>query len=119
MVKNLVEKDDRFFQRVFEILPGLITWSVILSPIWLGKIAPLAVAFFLPFLVIYWVYRAFIHLIGLVVGYRRYQADLQVDWSEKVKDLWGYDRLKHLIIIPAVNEPYDVLEDSFASLAAH
>ena len=118
MVKNLVEKYDRFFQRIFEILPGLITWSVILSPIWLGKIAPLAVAFFLTFLVIYWVYRAFIHLIGVVVGYRRYQADLQVDWSKKVKNLWGYDHLKHLIIIPSVNEPYEVLEDSFASLAA-
>ncbi|OGC59681.1 hypothetical protein A2890_02140 [candidate division WWE3 bacterium RIFCSPLOWO2_01_FULL_53_14] len=118
MVKRLVEKYDRVFQRVFEILPGVVTWSVILSPIWLGRIAPLAVAFFLTFLIIYWVYRALIHLIGVSIGYRRYQAELQVDWSEKVKELWGYDRLKHLIIIPAVNEPYEVLEDSFASFAA-
>src|SRR3972149_8429496 len=108
-MKNFVEKHDRFFQRVFEILPGVVTWSVILSPIWLGRIAPLAVAFFLTFLIIYWVYRALIHLIGVSIGYRRYQAELQVDWSEKVKELWGYDRLKHHIINSAVNEPSEVL----------
>src|SRR3972149_1312211 len=83
-MKNFVEKHDRFFQRVFEILPGVITWSVILSPIWLGKIAPLAVAFFLTFLVIYWVYRALIHLIGGGKVFRarpqRYRTD-----QEKVR----------------------------------
>ncbi|MEX1068207.1 MAG: glycosyltransferase family A protein, partial [Patescibacteria group bacterium] len=118
MVKRLVERYDRFFQRLFEILPGVITWSVILSPLWLGRIAPLAVAFFITFLITYWGYRALIHLFGISIGYRRYQAELAVDWSEKVQGLWGYDRLKHLIIIPAVNEPYEVLEESFASLAA-
>lgn len=117
-MEKFVQKHDRFFQRVFEILPGAITWSVILSPIWLGKIAPLAVAFFLTFLVIFWVYRAFLHLIGVVIGYRRYQNELKIDWSKKVQDLRGYEKVKHLIIIPAVNEPYEVLEDSFTSLAA-
>lgn len=117
-MKNFVEEHDRFFQRVFEIMPGVITWAVLLSPIWLGRIAPLAVAFFITFLVIYWVYRAFIHLVGVVIGYRRYQDELKVDWAKKVSKLWGYDRLKHLIIIPSVNEPYEVLEESFASLAA-
>jgi len=117
MVKRLVEKYDRFFQRFFEILPGVITWSVILSPIWLGKIAPLAVAFFLTFLVIFWVYRAFIHLVGVVVGYRRYQREQEVNWLRKFQKLWGSEHLKHLIVIPAVNEPYEVLVESFASLA--
>lgn len=118
MIKKFVEKHDRLFQRTFEILPGVITWSVILSPIWLGKIAPTAVAFFLIFLVIYWVYRAFIHLIGVVVGYYRYQKEIKVDWSKKAHRLWGYEKVKHLVIIPAVNEPYKVLEESFASLAS-
>lgn len=117
-MKTFVEKHDRLFQRVFEILPGIITWSVILSPVWLGKIAPMAVAFFLTFLVIYWVYRAFIHMVGVWVGYKRYQKELKIDWSEEVKKLWGYGTIKHLIVIPAVDEPYEVLEESFASLAS-
>jgi len=117
-MKKFVEEHDRFFQRLFEITPGVITWAVLLSPIWLGRIAPLAVAFFITFLVVYWVYRAVIHLIGVAVGYRRYQNELKINWSKKSPDLWGYDRLKHLIVIPSVNEPYEVLEESFASLAA-
>jgi len=117
-MKKFVEEHDRFFQRLFEITPGVITWAVLLSPIWLGRIAPLAVAFFITFLVVYWVYRAVIHLIGVAVGYRRYQNELKIDWSKKSLDLWGYGRLKHLIVIPSVNEPYEVLEESFASLAA-
>ncbi len=118
MLKRFVEKHDSAFQRIFEIVPGLITWSVVLSPLWLGKIAPLAVAFFLIFLVIFWVYRAFIHLIGVTVGYRRFQRERKIDWSKKIRGIWGSEHLKHLIVIPAVNEPYEVLEDSFASLAA-
>ncbi len=116
-MKKLVQKYDAVLQRAFEILPGLITWSVVLSPIWLGKIAPLAVAFFLTFLVIFWVYRALVHLVGIVVGYRRYRQELQTDWSKKFQKIWGSEHLKHLIVIPAVNEPYEVLAESFASLA--
>lgn len=118
MIKKLVEKHDDKFQRFFEIVPGFLTWAVLLSPIWLGKIAPLAVAFFLTFLAVFWVYRAFIHLIGVVVGYKRYEKEMGEDWFEKTQNLWGFEHLKHLIIIPCVNEPHDVLENSFASIAA-
>lgn len=117
MIKNLVEKHDDKFQRLFEIVPGFLTWSVLLSPLWLGKIAPYAVAFFLTFLAIFWVYRAFLHLIGVIIGYKRYKKEMEVDWFRKVQGLWGFEHLKHLIIIPCVNESYEVLESSFASIA--
>ncbi|GMR19013.1 MAG: hypothetical protein BMS9Abin34_137 [Patescibacteria group bacterium] len=118
MLKSFVDKHDGKFQRFFEVVPGALTWGVLLSPIWLGKIAPLAVAFFLTFLAIFWVYRAFIHLVGVIVGYKRYQKEARVNWFERVRNLWGFEHLKHLIIIPCVNENYEVLESSFASLAA-
>ncbi len=118
MLIRLVEKHDDKFQRLFEIVPGFLTWTVLLSHIWLGKIAPLAVAFLLTFLAIFWVYRAFIHLIGVIVGYKRYQKEMKEDWFEKTRNLRGFEHLKHLIIIPCVNEPRDVLENSFASIAA-
>lgn len=118
MLKKLVEKHEEKFQRLFEIVPGALTWTVLLSPIWLGKIAPLAVAFFLTFLAIFWVYRALLHLVGVTIGYRRYQKELAVDWFSRVCGLWGFEHLQHLIIIPAVNESLAVLEGSLASLAA-
>lgn len=118
MIKRFVEKHEGKFQRVFEIIPGALTWTVLLSPIWLGKIAPAAVAFFLTFLAIFWVYRALLHLVGVTVGYRRYKKELGVDWFEQTKTLWGFEHLKHLIIVPVVNESKAVLEESLLSIAA-
>lgn len=118
MLKKLIEKHDRKVQRALEIIPGALTWAVLLSPIWLGKIAPAAVAFFLTFLAIFWVYRALLHLVGALIGYRRYQRELAIDWFGRVSGLWGFEHLRHLVIIPAVNESKEVLEGTFASLAA-
>jgi len=110
MVKELIEKHEDKFHRFFEMVPGALTWAVLLSPIWLGKIAPQVVIFFLTFLAIFWVYRAFIHLVGVLIGYRRYKRENEVDWFSGVQDLWGFENLKHLIIIPAVSENYEVLQ---------
>ena len=118
MIKRLVEKHDAKFQRAFEIIPGLLTWLVLLSPLWLGRVAPLAVAFFLTFLALFWVYRAFILLVGVLIGYRRYRKELKEDWLGKLSEVWGNEHLKHLFVIPAVNESYEVLEGSLSSLAA-
>ncbi|NIT03724.1 glycosyltransferase [Candidatus Saccharibacteria bacterium] len=117
MVKELVEKHEDKFHRFFEMVPGLLTWGVLLSPVWLGRIAPQVVVFFLTFLAIFWVYRAFIHLVGVVVGYRRYNRESKVDWLSEIQNLWGFEHLKHLVIIPAVSESYEVLEGTFSSIA--
>lgn len=118
MLKRLIEKHDQKVQRVLEVIPGTLTWAVILSPIWLGRIAPFAVAFFITFLAIFWVYRAILHLVGTIIGYKRYQKEVGIDWFEKVEGLWGFEHLKHLVIIPAVSESKEVLEGAFASLAS-
>ena len=104
-------------QRLFEITPGLLTWVVLLSPLWLGPFVPTAVAFFLTFLAMFWVYRALVHIVGVFIGYRRFKRETGINWLEKVKRLPEFARLKHLIVIPAVNEGYEILEPSLASIA--
>ena len=115
---SFVEKHDKKVQRVLEVIPGALTWTVLLSPIWLGKIAPFTVAFFITFLAIFWVYRAILHLVGAVAGYRRYKKEVQEDWLGRVGGLWGCEHLKHLVIIPMVNESKEVLEGTFSSIAS-
>jgi len=118
MLEKLVEKNEAKVQRFLEIIPGALTWAVLLSPIWLGIIAPLAVVFFLTFLAIFWVYRAFLHLVGVFIGYRRYRREMEVNWLKRVRGLWGFQYLQHLILIPVANESYEVLEGTLAALAA-
>jgi len=115
--------------RLLEILPGLTTWVVLTSPVWLGILAPNLVAIFLTFLSIYWVYLALVHTVGLLIGYKRYKYEIGIDWFKKCKELSfsslpeldtlpkDLSGIKHLILIPTVNEPLEVLIPTFKSLA--
>lgn len=124
----VLEKHDKLIQRIFEILPGLLTWIVILSPIWLGIIYPRAVVYFLTFLTLYWSYLAVMNTVGLVIGYPKYKKEMEEDWLKRCRELdfnqlpdhetlpKTLEDLKHFILIPCVNEPYEVLRESFEAL---
>ena len=49
MVSNFVEKNDALVQRILEIIPGLLTWALILSPAWVGIFFPEGIVFLVTF----------------------------------------------------------------------
>lgn len=126
--KEIEERKDRIIQRLFEIIPGLLTWSVILSPVWLGLIYPRIMVYVLTFLTLYWSYLAVMNTLGLSIGYPKYKREMEKDWFKLCKNLdfsglpdketmpKSLQDVKHFILIPCVNEPYEVLHDSFQSL---
>ncbi len=123
-----LEKNDKFVQRLGEIIPGVLTWIVILSPVWLGLLYPQAMVYVLTFLTLYWSYLAIMNTFGLAIGYPRYRKEMAEDWYKKCTELdfkslpdketlpANLSELKHFILIPCVNEPYGVLNDSFSAL---
>ncbi|MFC1756215.1 hypothetical protein ACFLZK_02370 [Patescibacteria group bacterium] len=123
-----LEKHDRLVQRIGEIFPGLLTWMVILSPLWLGFLWPRAMVYFLTFITLYWSYMAIINTLGLFVGYPRYKKEMAEDWKARFDELdfsklpetetlpSSKEELKHFILIPCVNEPHIVLKESFDSI---
>ena len=129
MIEALVEKYDKKISRLLEILPGLFTWLLLLSPIWLGLLYPSAMVYLITFLSVYWFFLAFKHTLGIAIGYNRYQKELGIDWAKECEKLDfvglpdrqtipnSLEDTKHFVLIPAVNEPYDVLKESFDSLA--
>ncbi len=128
-MERLVVRYDKHIQRLLEMIPGFITWAVLTSPIWLGRKYPSILIFFLTFLAVYWVYRAFIHTVGAIIGYRRYQKELLVNWRGECEKLDfsqlpdhedlppNFLGLKQLILIPAVSEGLAVLENTFQGIA--
>lgn len=128
MIENFVEKNDKFVQRALEMSLGILTWGLLTSPIWLGILYPRAVVYLLTFLTVYWSYLALKHTIGLIYGYRRYADEINVDWLKECQNLDfstlpdketlppSFKDLKHLFLIPAVNEPEGVFEDSLNSI---
>lgn len=129
LVASLLEKHDRAIQRILEIIPGLLTWAALTAPIWMAFKLPAPLAFFLTFLAVFWVYRAILHTIGIIIGYRRYRQEMKIDWLKKCQKLnfktlpdqktlpKSLNDLKHFILIPAVNESFEVLDNTFGAVA--
>jgi hypothetical protein len=128
MAKKINEaKKEKLIQRTFEIIPGALTWTTILLPVWLGFIYPQGLAFVITFLSVYWVYKAITGFIGLTIGYNRFKREMATDWMKEIKnlkykDLPGKDtrpdsikKTKHFILVPAVNEPEAVLRPALES----
>lgn len=102
--------------RLFEIVPALITWSVLLLPFLLSFYVPAAVAIFVILFDVYWLLRSIRLNIDLVQSYRRLQTALRTNWPSLLKEKypmaqWPY----HAILIPYYNESIDVLKTSIQS----
>ncbi len=128
ITSSFVDKYDRQIRRLLEILPGLITWLLILSPIWLGLIAPKIIIYYITFLTVLWCYMAVKHTVGVFIGYSRHKKEYSIDWAAELDKLdlkslpeqetlpESMEKFRQFILIPVVNEPYNVLNDSIQSL---
>lgn len=128
MNQSFVEKHDRLIHRTLEVMLGVLTWGLLTSPIWLGLLYPSAVVYILTFLTVYWSYMAIMHTWGLFVGYRIYREEMAIDWYLECQKLdfaslpdegtlpSSLSDVRHMILIPVVNEPEPVLRDSIFSI---
>jgi len=130
MVAKFVEKHQKQVHRFFEIFLGLMTWGLLTSPVWLGIIYPEAIVYMLTFFTVYWSYMGLKHTLGLFFGYFRYRKERQNEWWEECKKLdfselpdketlpQDLSQLFHFVLIPAVNEPRAVFEDSLGAVCS-
>ena len=128
MIAQIVEKNDQAVYRFLEILTTSVRWAVLLSPIWLGLLAPKVTVFMLTFFAVFWVYLAIRHSMGMIIGYLRYKKEMKVDWYEECqkldfKTLPDKETLppslkitKHFILIPAYSEPYEIFKETLDAL---
>lgn len=120
--------NDRFLQRILEIIPGVLIWIFLLSPLWLGFSFPYLIINILVVLSVYWVYRAFILSVGTVIGYFFVWRASKKDWLKECQSLdrtllpeqetlpQGGVLPKHLIVIANYGEEYDVIKRSINAL---
>ena len=116
MLKTFVEKYDRPIHRFLEIVPGVITWTCIASPLWVGLFVPQAMAYTVIFLSLYWFFQSARIGRGIVVSYRQLKKDGNRDWLADGKKLESFERIQHLLIIPFCNEPVHVVRETLANL---
>ncbi|HEY7589608.1 MAG TPA: glycosyltransferase family 2 protein [Candidatus Limnocylindrales bacterium] len=107
-------------QRVLEVVPGLVTWALILSPLVLSLRVPEVVAWAVLTFDFYWFYKALMLTGSVTVSFLRIRKVMAVDWRTRafsLADLPG--RLEQLDrLIPAVRARIEQLEAAGESLAA-
>ena len=83
------ETRDRYawLGRVLEMVPGSISWAVLILPLWLSFSYPWLVAYFVLSFDFYWLCRALWFSGAVIVAYRRIRQVLAVDWTDRVAAL--------------------------------
>lgn len=103
--------------RLFEMLPALITWSVLLLPLLISFYFPAAVAIFVILFDIYWLLRSIRLNFDLVQSYRRLKNALNTNWHHKLQaqcpeEAWPY----HVIVLPYYNESEEIIRAACESV---
>ena len=132
--------------RFFEILPGMLSWSILALPFILSFFSPTAATFFILGYLLLWFTKAIGLNIRSVQGYRNLQLNQRLPWAQMLEELssgkveqpdrhvptWHYENVKryqsqdmpsvhshevvHAIIIATYNEAREVLEPTIQSI---
>lgn len=105
-------------KRSLEILPGLISWTLILSPFWGSFLFPFALAYFILFFDMYWLYKSISLTITAYIASKRIKETEREDWVKKAELLPNFEKTSHVVIIPNYKESTAKIRDTIASLAA-
>ena len=130
--------------RFFEILPGTLTWTILLLPIILGIFSPTAAAYFIIAYILIWFFRAIAIAFRSLQGWRRMNQHTTLPWPSLIEDLetlkvtapnapsWharNIDRVRehmpnrilpsqvyHAVIIPFWKESREILEPTLQAV---
>lgn len=116
MLRNFILKHEKGVLRSLEILPGLVSWNIILFPYWGIFIIPEIVAYFVLAFNIYWFYQSLTIAVTATVSHFRIQAATNYDWVGDLKQFPDWQKVLHLVIIPTYKEPQYILERTLDSL---
>jgi len=111
-----------WLQRLLEMVPGTVSWAVIIGPIWLSFSYPWLVAYFVLSFDFYWLCRAVWFAGSVIVAYRRMRDALATDWRGRLESLDDaslpdWRTYTHLALIPTYTESLDTLRHTVRALA--
>ncbi|HEX8941354.1 MAG TPA: hypothetical protein VF763_14460 [Candidatus Limnocylindrales bacterium] len=116
----------RLVQRALEIVPGLVSWVLILAPIVVAAPSPFGidrpelVAWFVLSFDFYWLYKAVVLCVSVAVSFVRIRHVMAVDWRARAFSLAdpAGRQAELAALIPAVRARIGALETSGQRLAA-
>src|SRR6185369_13476718 len=100
MIKRYFRRHPIRTQRALEILPGFISWSLILFPLWGSFFVPTLVAYYVITFAVYWLYRSITIAVLSIVANYRIRASSRYNWIEFLKKSFPgkWSSIHHIII---------------------
>jgi len=109
-------KKEHLIQRSLEILPGFVSWNLILFPLWGAFVFPMAVAYFVLLFDIFWIYKSVALAFFAVLAHLRIEASKKMDWLGELRFFPDWKKIHHLVIICTYKEPLHILDRTLTSL---
>ncbi len=116
-IRKWVKRHPVRTRRILEILPGFVSWMLIVFPVWGSFVIPEFVAYYIIAFTVYWFYRSMSVAFLSVVGYLRLKANQKYDWMSDVRIFPDWRKVNHLVIIPTYREPVETLDRTLERLA--
>jgi len=116
------EKERGWHYRLFEILPGALSWSILILPFILSQLNPRLCVFFILAYLLLW----FVKSVGLdiraIQGYKLMQLHQKLPWSQMLQEIndgailqqnnlipkWHASNIERLITNPTPVKPHDL-----------
>ncbi len=119
MIKTYFRRHPIRTRRALEILPGFVSWSLILFPFWGSFIFPVLVAYYVIGFAVYWLYRSLSVALLSILAHFKISATKQFDWIADLKQHFPkkWRGIHHAIVIPTYKEPIHVLRRSLTALS--
>jgi hypothetical protein len=117
-MSEFVNKEKDRLYRCLEMLPGSLSWGIILGLVLLSMTAPVACAVFIITFDFYWIIRTLYLTTLLLIAHRKLFRQKNKDWLKRSERLKGFEKIYHLIIFPVYREGLDILRPSIEALKA-
>jgi cellulose synthase/poly-beta-1,6-N-acetylglucosamine synthase-like glycosyltransferase len=109
-------KSSRLY-RAFEFLPGILAWGTLILIVVLSRYLPFWMAIFIIFFDTYWLLKTIFLSLHLRSTFDTLKKNLKVDWLAEAQKISGWDKVRHLVILPMYKEPYEVVNETFDMLS--
>lgn len=116
-VKNWVRRHPVRTQRALEILPGFVSWSLILFPFWGSLVIPVIVSYYVLAFSVYWLYRSLAMAVLSLASHYRIKASQKNNWLADLQKLDNWQDVHHIITIPTYKEPLSTLQRTLRGLS--
>lgn len=109
--------EEKRLKRFLELIPGIISWSMILFPIIISPFNPYIAGYYILIFDVYWFTKSVRLGLGSVISYRRILKSQKENWVKRMQDEnMDYESIIHTVLIAEAKEPIGVLRRNLERL---